>query len=414
MRAREALRSAQFEATRGEREEGAGVNPERGGVEAGGGAGRAGGERANQGASVGAGDRLHAVILAGGRGTRFWPLSTGRRPKQLLRILGERTMIQETAERLLPLVPSERWWVVTAAEQAVEVARQLPALRSAQLLAEPVGRNTAPAIGLAARHIAARDPEALMVVLPADHVIRDPGAFRGALAAGARAAAAHPVLVTLGIPPTRPETGYGYIERGASAGEFEGQVLYEVVAFREKPDPETAARYVAGGRHAWNAGVFLFRARVVSEEIQAHLPELAQVLGDPALTQPGERGAQALSRAYERAPSISIDYGVLERSARTWTLPVDCGWNDVGSWSALGEVRTPDAEGNVVVGEAVLLDSRNVLVHAAEGPLVALLGVEDMVVVSTRGAVLVCPRGRAQEVRKLVEELERRGRQDLI
>jgi mannose-1-phosphate guanylyltransferase len=357
---------------------------------------------------------LHAVILAGGRGTRFWPLSTGRRPKQLLRILGQRTMIQETADRLTPLVPSERRWVVTGTEHAVEVARQLPSLRSAQLLVEPEGRNTAPAIGLAARYIAARDPEAIMVVLPADHVIRDPAAFQRALAAGAQAAALHPVLITLGVPPTRGETGYGYIERGARAAEFEGQVLYEVAGFREKPDSDTAARYFAGGNHAWNAGVFLFRAGIIEEEIAAHLPELARELRDPDLMLPGDRGARALAEVYRRVPSISIDYGVLERSKRTWVLPVDCGWNDVGSWSALGEVRVPDSEGNVVVGEATVLDSRNVLVHAAEGPLVALLGVEDLVVVSTRDAVLVCPRARAQEVRKLVEELERRGRQDLI
>jgi mannose-1-phosphate guanylyltransferase len=191
-------------------------------------------------------------------------------------------------------------------------------------------------------------------------------------------------------------------------------VLHEVAAFREKPDPETAAKYFASGNHAWNAGVFLFRAAVINEEIATHLPELAHELANPDLTQPGERGARALAEVYRRAPSISIDYGVLERSKRTWVMPVDCGWNDVGSWSALADVRTPDAEGNVVVGDAILLDSRNVLVHAAEGPLVALLGVEDLVVVSTRDAVLVCPRDRAQEVRKMVEELARRGKQDLI
>jgi mannose-1-phosphate guanylyltransferase len=311
-------------------------------------------------------------------------------------------------------VPTERLWVVTGTEHAIEVARQLPSLRSAQLLVEPEGRNTAPAIGLAARHIAARDPGAIMVVLPADHAIGDPAAFQQALRAGAEAAAKHPVLITLGVKPTRAETGYGYIERGARVAEFDGQVLHEVAAFREKPDPETAAKYFASGNHAWNAGVFLFRAAVINEEIATHMPDLAHGLSEPDLTQPGERGARALAEVYRRAPSISIDYGVLERSKRTWVMPVDCGWNDVGSWSALADVRTPDAEGNVVVGDAILLDSRNVLVHAAEGPLVALLGVENLVVVSTRDAVLVCPRDRAQEVRKMVEELARRGKQDLI
>ena len=396
------------------------MNRERGnrGEKAGSGAGgtkpAAGGGKTKDGDADGVVAHLHVVILAGGRGTRFWPLSTGKRPKQLLRILGERTMIQETADRLQPLVPSERLWVVTGTEHAVEVARQLPVLRSAQLLVEPQGRNTAPAIALAARFIAARDPEAVMVVLPADHVIRDAAAFRQALVAGARAASAHQVMITLGVRPTRPETGYGYIERGARAAEIDGQALYEVAAFREKPDADTAARYVAGEKHAWNAGVFLFRASTILDEIAAHLPELAQALARPDLTQPGARGAKALAAAYQQAPSISIDYGVLERSQRTWVLPVDCGWNDVGSWSALGEVQTPDSSGNVVVGEAMLLDSRNVLVHAAEGPLVALLGVEDLVVVATRDAVLVCPRSRAQDVRRMVEELARKGRQDLI
>jgi mannose-1-phosphate guanylyltransferase len=390
------------------------VNAERGGR--GGKAGAKSVARAASGESGGESGiegRLHVVILAGGRGTRFWPLSTAKRPKQLLKILGQRTMIQETAERLSPLVPNDRFWVVTGKEHAVEVARQLPELRSAQLLVEPQGRNTAPAIALAAKHIAARDPQAVMIVLPADHVIRDAEAFRQALVAGARAASAESVLVTLGVTPTRAETGYGYIERGDRAGEYVGQVFYRVAAFREKPDPETAARYAAGKLHAWNAGVFLFRAEVLLEEIATHLPALAAAFGDHELLAPGARGARALAAAYAQAESISIDYGVLERSARTWMLPVDCGWNDVGSWSALGEVRTPDPAGNVVVGEAVLLDAKNTLVHAAEGPLVALLGVEDLVVVSTRDAVLVCPRSRAQEVRKMVEELERRGREDL-
>ena len=201
---------------------------EKAGASAGGTKPAAGGGKTTDRDAEGVVAHLHVVILAGGRGTRFWPLSTGKRPKQLLRILGERTMIQETAERLQPLVPSERLWVVTGTEHAVEVARQLPVLRSAQLLVEPQGRNTAPAIALAARFIVARDPEAVMVVLPADHVIRDAVAFRQALVAGARAASAHQVMITLGVRPTRPETGYGYIERGAQTGEIDGQALYEV------------------------------------------------------------------------------------------------------------------------------------------------------------------------------------------
>ena len=358
-------------------------------------------------------DHLHGVIMAGGRGTRFWPLSTTRRPKQLLRIVGERTMIQETAARLAPLIPAERLWVVTGAEQAAEVARQLPALELARLLVEPVGRNTAPAIGLAARHLAARDPEAVMAVLPADHAIADPAAFRDALSAAAAAARAHPVLVTLGVTPTRPETGYGYVERGEEAGSFGGRPLYRVAAFHEKPDRATAERYVAGGRCDWNAGIFVWRASVILDEIAAHLPELAHELAALAPRAIGAGAASPLAAAYDRIQGISIDYGVLERSARIWVLPVDCGWNDVGSWSALYDVRPADAAGNVLGGEAVAIDAAGSLVES-EGPLVALVGVRDVVVIAAPGAVLVCARERAQDVLKVVEELERRGRRDLL
>lgn len=358
-------------------------------------------------------DHLHAVIMAGGRGTRFWPLSTAKRPKQLLPIVSERTMIQETAARIRPLVPPERIWVVTGAEQADEVARQLAFLDRDRILVEPVGRNTAPAIGLAAVHLLARDPEAVMAVLPADHAIGDGNAFRTALAAAALAAAEHGKLVTLGVTPSRPETGYGYIEAGIAGAEAGGRTFHEVVAFREKPDLETARRYVAGGRHAWNAGIFVWRASAIREEIAAHLPALALALADPALVRGGAAAEAALAAAYAGIEPISIDYGVLERSRRIWMLPIDCGWNDVGSWTALYDVRPHDPAGNVITGDAVLADTRNAVVHAG-GPLVALVGVEDLIVISTPEAVLVCARDKAQDVRKVVLELERRGRTDLL
>lgn len=355
---------------------------------------------------------LQGVILAGGRGTRFWPLSTRTKPKQLQRIVGERTMIQETAERLAPLIPPEKLWVVTGTEQAEEVGRQLPALDESRILVEPVGRNTAPAIGLAARHIRARDPQAMMAVLPADHAIGDPGAFRAALAAAAAAATAEPVLVALGIAPTRPETGYGYIERGVVMGTFDGQTLHRVAAFHEKPKRPTAERYVASGKFVWNAGIFVWRAAVILEEISTYLPELARVLDTLEPARSGAAAEQALAAAYKQIEAISIDSGVLERSARAWMLGVDCGWNDVGSWAALYEVRPQDRAGNILAGDAVAIDARGTLIQST-GPLVAVVGVENVVVVATETAVLVCSRERAQDVRKVVEELERRGRDDL-
>jgi mannose-1-phosphate guanylyltransferase len=324
-------------------------------------------------------------------------------------------MIQETFDRLEPLVPSSRLWVVTGHEQAGEVARQLPELDPAHLLVEPAGRNTAPAIALAARHLAARDPQAVMAVLPADHAIADPVAFRAALGAAARATAENPVLVTLGITPSRAETGYGYVERGEVALRAEDQTFYSVAAFREKPDGATAARYLAGGRHHWNAGVFVWRVDTILLEIATHLPELEHELRAPEITGADREEADSiLARAYDRIEGISIDYGVLERSTRTWLLPVDCGWNDVGSWSALYGVRPADTDGNVLAGDVVAIDSANSVAQADEGPLVALVGVRDLVVIATRGAVLVCARDRAQDVRQVVEELARRGRDDLL
>lgn len=359
-------------------------------------------------------EHLHAVIMAGGRGTRFWPLSTRRHPKQLLRITSERTMIQETAARLTELLPPERIWVVTGAQEAPELRAQVPEIPGAQILVEPVGRNTAPCIGLAAGHVRRRDPDAVMAVLPADHHIADPDTFRAALEAGYEAVRDQPVLLTLGMAPTAPETGYGYIQRGVAVGTYGGFEVFEVDRFREKPDRETATRLVEGGDHDWNAGIFMWRAGVIEEEIARYLPELGAAL-EPigvALDQGGD-ATSALAEAYERIDGVSIDYGVLERSDRVRVLPCAFGWSDVGSWAALLDLLERDGDGNARSGEALFVDSRNVLA-VTDDRLVATVGVSDLVVVVAGQAVLVCPRDRAQDVRQAVQGLEDGGREDLL
>jgi mannose-1-phosphate guanylyltransferase len=330
---------------------------------------------------------LHAVVLAGGSGTRFWPWSTPARPKQFLPIGGAESLLVRTVQRIGPLVPTERTWVVASAGLAAEVRRHLPALGEDRLVVEPCARGTAAAIGLAALAVAGVDPDAVLAVLPSDHHVARGAAFRELLAVAAERAA-EGAVVTLGVPPTRPETGFGYLERHGD----------RVVRFTEKPDRETAARFVAAG-HLWNAGVFVARASVLRSVIAVHLPALHRVLEHIA----------AGEDAFAEAPGVSLDHGVMEPLAAAGTPPVvglraDVGWSDLGSWSALAEVGAPDASGNVVSGTPVLIDSARNIVHT-DGGTVALVGVSDLVVVRVGDSVLVCPRERSQEVRRVVEAL---------
>jgi mannose-1-phosphate guanylyltransferase len=345
---------------------------------------------------------LHAIILAGGSGTRFWPLSRKSKPKQFLALVTEKALIAETFLRVEPLVSARHTWVVCGPAHEAGVRELLPHLPKEHLVVEPVARNTAPAIGLACVRAIAEDPSAVLAVLPSDHHIQNPDAFRGALAKAA-AAAATGELVTLGIQPTRPETGYGYLKRAGLI--YDG--VYRVEAFVEKPDAATAQKYLRDSLYSWNAGIFVFRASVMLDAIKRHLPALHEVLERIA------KGAPVADE-FPKAPSISIDYGVMEKESRIALVPGDFGWSDVGSFAALPEVRELDAHGNAVAGDAIVVDSQGCVVLSQGDRLVAAVGVRDLCIVDSGDALLVVPRDRAQDVRAVVDELQKSGRAKLV
>ena len=353
---------------------------------------------------------LYAVILAGGSGTRFWPLSRHLYPKQLLRIMGDDTLIQQTMRRVLGCVEPDRVLISTNPAQAESIRVQLGEWKDrleGNFVIEPEGRNTAPAIGLAALEVTRRDPDGVMVILPADHVVKGEPRFQAAVRLGARLAeAGH--LVTFGIKPIRPETGYGYIQpkRVPRLGKEARLAGYPVARFIEKPDAKTAARYLKAGTFYWNSGMFVWKAATILEEIDKHQPALGRGLG--RIKQLLDAGATRtdIDGLYRELPSVSIDTGVMERSAHAAMIPVDFRWSDVGNWSSIEEVAPRDKSGNVINGKVVDLDSRRSIIYA-DRRLVATIGLSDMVVVDTPDATLVCPKERSQDVKKVVEILRK-------
>ncbi|MCU0685639.1 MAG: mannose-1-phosphate guanylyltransferase [Polyangiaceae bacterium] len=350
----------------------------------------------------------YAVVLAGGSGTRFWPASREALPKQFLALGPDPTepLLAATRRRVAPLCPSSRLYIATAERLREITARALPDLPKEQILCEPVGRNTAPCIGWATHVIARRDPDALVMVFPADHVVGDEDAFRAALGE-ALAQAEAGFLTTVGIAPTRPETGFGYVE----AGDALGGNAFRVERFVEKPPLERARAFVEGGRHLWNGGIFIFRARDMMRAIDEHLPELARGLRE--LDEAARRGdeAESLAAIYPTLPSVSIDHGVMEHASPLAVVRASFGWSDVGSWQSAWELAPKDDEGNAAPLGALFVDARGNYVRSLrEGPprTIALLGVDDLVVVETDDALLVLPRSRSQDVRQIVEALRRR------
>jgi mannose-1-phosphate guanylyltransferase len=354
---------------------------------------------------------MYAVILAGGSGTRFWPLSRKKSPKQLMSVFGGKSMLQRTIERVLPLRP-KRVLVITNTIQAEESARQLKDYHNdcrIDIIEEPVGRNTAPAIGLAASIIARYDPDGVMLVLPADHYIVQEEKFRETVLT-AREAALNGFLVTMGIVPTRPETGYGYIE---AETEQRGAGPYPVRRFVEKPSLAKAAEFLSAGNFYWNSGMFVWRADVILDSLMAFMPELSAGLAGLTFSRDIWELADLrpqIETIYQTISGESIDFGVMEKADNVQVLPAEFGWSDVGSWSALPEVLAPDISGNVAISvrEELFLDSEGCLLYG-DGKLTALIGVKDLIVVNTPDALLVCHRDRAQDVKQIVAELEKKG-----
>ncbi len=355
---------------------------------------------------------FYPVILAGGRGTRFWPLSRKRCAKQLLPLDGKQTMIQQTLHRLLPLAPAKRVWVITNDDLRSAIIRQLPKLDKRQIVAEPIGRNTAPAVGLAAFFLQRTDPRAVIGLFPSDHVIGDDQGYRKNIERAVEIAASGENIVVLGIKPTRAETGYGYIEAGAAS---DGGAL-QVRRFTEKPDSTRAAQFLAAGNYYWNSGMFLWSAQTLANALREHLPNTAAILERIASTY-GTRTFEATFRKlYPKCDNISVDYALLEpRSAKgegasnIYCIPSEFGWNDLGSWTALHEHRTAKEKtenANVLVDDgSFLLDASGNYVHAP-GKFVAAVGVKDLVVVDTGDALLITTRDRAQDVGKVVKYLD--------
>lgn len=360
-------------------------------------------------------DRLvHAVILAGGSGSRLWPLSRQHLPKQFLKLNGDASLLQTTINRLFPVIDANNVLIVT--QEAHAKGEAYHALLPYQALFEPIGRNTAPAIALAAACLTANGADPIMVVLPADHIIKDEVHFRAHLNIAIEAAESGK-LITFGIQPTRPDTGFGYIkahrcsplDKGGLGGICDMNEIYAVERFTEKPDDATAERFLKEGDYYWNSGMFVWRASVILAEIQQHLPAVYQVI-QTIIAESRSAGTfqQAVEKHFAAMPSISIDYGVLEKSSRVSLIPCDIGWSDVGSWQAVHEISAKDENGNVLQGNVIALDCKNSLIRA-EKRLVAAIGVEDLCVIETADAVLISKSDQTQRVREVVDVLHHRG-----
>ena len=358
---------------------------------------------------------MYTVIMAGGKGTRFWPLSTEDKPKQLLSLVGDTSLLQQTVARIAPLMPPADIYVVTRESLVSATEHHLPDLPTENIIVEPVGRNTLPCIGLAALYLKKwKGDNVVMAVLPADSVIQDQKRFRRLLQYAEEVATSGDVLITFGVPPNRVETGYGYMHLGAAAHTADDCRAFQVRQFVEKPDRETAEKYLESRKYLWNSGMFVWRVDLIIDAIKTYQPSIYQQLMeiDAAIGTANE--AEVISYAYSQIESVSVDYGVMEKAEDVLVIPADIGWNDVGSWGAMRELFERDASGNAVRGKHLGIDTQDCVIvnQAALSPdavgdrLIATIGVSDLVIVESNHGVLVCPIDRVQEVKDLVEKLE--------
>lgn len=350
-------------------------------------------------------DKAYAIIMAGGSGSRFWPLSRTNRPKQFLSLGPDsRSLLRATAERVWNLIPPARTFVVTSELLREQVEHELPELEPAQILAEPVGRNTAPCIGWAATHVQRLDPSAVMAILPADHHIGNTEAYVETLQRGLEAAT-HGDYVTIGIRPTRAETGYGYVEVGSELDPG----VFRARRFVEKPNRQRAEQFVASGSFLWNSGMFFFLASRILEAINQHLPGLgAQLARYQEASQSGDE-AELVARTYADLPAVSVDHGIMEKVSSVSVVPASFEWSDLGTWTSAWELTEHDAQGNVLPEDGIAIDATSNYASVPEGKLVALVGVDNLVVVDSGDALLVVPRERSQDVREIVAALRARG-----
>lgn len=358
-----------------------------------------------------AGDYLFAAIMAGGSGTRFWPRSRKERPKQFLNITGDEILLRKTIELIRPIIPLNRIKIVTTVPQADAVRKTVSEIPVSNIITEPVGKNTAPAIGLSALFIEREHRDAVILILPADHYIREEERFRDRIMAGVHQAREGGGVVTIGITPREPETAYGYIETDQLVDEKSS--IYTVKSFREKPDEQTARSFINQGTFFWNSGIFIVKASRILREIAEYLPHNYELLRRIRSALGTDREALAINEAYEGMEAISIDYGVMERSRDVFMVVGDFGWDDVGSWPSAAQYWPADGAQNACIGEVINLDSRGCIVYSPKKP-VALLGVKDLVVVEEDDVVLITKKERCQDVKKLVDKLRSEGRDELL